>query len=110
MPDRGERLRHRVTCLAMHRASAPLAFDSLVQNPLALAPVARCSRSRRRDGAQQRRRHSSPQNQHTVAWVTATWLRGPNRSGEDTMRTFFTAAGMAVGLLAVWAALVPFVS
>jgi hypothetical protein len=57
-----------------------------------------------------RRRHTSPQNQQTVAWVTASWLRGPNRGGEDTMRTFFTAIGMAVGLLAVWAALVPFVS
>jgi hypothetical protein len=42
--------------------------------------------------------------------VTASWLRDPNRGGEDTMRTYFTATGMAVGLLAVWAALVPFVS
>jgi hypothetical protein len=94
----------------MHRASAPLAFDSLVQNPLALAPLARCSRSNRRGEAKRRRRHTSPQNQQTVAWVTASWLRGPNRGGEDTMRTYFTVTGMAVGLLAVWAALVPFVS
>jgi hypothetical protein len=30
--------------------------------------------------------------------------------GEDTMRTYVTVTGVAVGLLAVWAALAPFVS
>jgi hypothetical protein len=34
----------------------------------------------------------------------------PNRDGEDTMRAYFTATGMALGLLAIWAALVPFVA
>ena len=34
----------------------------------------------------------------------------PNRDGEDTMRAYFTATGMALGLLVVWAALVPFVA
>jgi hypothetical protein len=34
----------------------------------------------------------------------------PDRDGENTMRAYFTATGMALGLLAVWAALVPFVA
>jgi hypothetical protein len=33
----------------------------------------------------------------------------PDRDGEKPMRTYVTAAGMAFGLVAVWAALVPFV-
>jgi hypothetical protein len=31
-------------------------------------------------------------------------------AGEDTMRAYITATGMALGLLALWAALVPFVA
>jgi hypothetical protein len=38
--------------------------------------------------ARRRRRLTSPQNQQTIAWVTASWLRGPNRGGEDTMGTY----------------------
>ena len=34
----------------------------------------------------------------------------PDRDGEGPMRTYVTAAGMAFGLVAVWAALVPFVA
>ena len=34
----------------------------------------------------------------------------PNRDGEGPMRTYVTAASMAFGLVAVWAALVPFVA
>jgi hypothetical protein len=34
----------------------------------------------------------------------------PNQDGEYTMRAYFTAAGLALALLAIWAALVPFVA
>jgi len=34
----------------------------------------------------------------------------PNETEGDTMRGYVTATGMAIGLLAIWAALLPFVA
>ena len=55
---------------------------------------------------------SVQQSTRAVAQVTARGARGrhpgPGRSG--SMRAYFTVVGMALGLVAVWAALVPFVA
>jgi hypothetical protein len=47
-----------------------------------------------------------------VSQVTA-WCardRHPTRERRQTMRAYISAAGMAFGLVAVWAALMPFVA
>jgi hypothetical protein len=47
-----------------------------------------------------------------VSQVTAWCARGrhPTRERRRTMRAYMSAAGMAFGLVAVWAALMPFVA
>jgi len=49
-----------------------------------------------------------------VSYVTASGPYGSHsdlrRGGERTMRAYITATGIAFGLLAIWAALVPLVA
>jgi hypothetical protein len=59
--------------------------------------------------------NGSPGNIHqAVSLVTAQCAGGrhpdPNETEGDTMRGYVTATGMAIGLLAIWAALLPFVA
>jgi hypothetical protein len=70
-------------------------------------PVRRIAGRRRRAG-RNNPRELSPTSQLHVGGVAI--LETPDRGWREPMRAYLTVIGLALGLVAVWAALVPFVA
>jgi hypothetical protein len=76
---------------------------------LTRAPAAdRCIAGRRRRAGRNNPRELSPTSQLHVGGVAI--LETPDRGWREPMRAYLTVIGLALGLVAVWAALVPFVA